>query len=79
MHDEGDVVTARDKFFSAKSNNLRFLLRSRYGWMNQYISETSKGIEVGCGTGISKEFISSKNYRVTDYADYDWLECRPQQ
>jgi len=27
--------------------------------MNEYVSEDSVGLEVGCGTGVSKEFIKA--------------------
>ena len=75
MKFEGDVGRARDYFFSATSHNLRRLLEKRFNWMNDYISEDSVGLEVGCGTGVSKEFIKSKNYIITDFADNPWLDA----
>jgi len=42
--------------------------------MNEYIGPNDKGLEVGCGTGISKEFIKSNDYIVTDFADHPWLD-----
>lgn len=74
MKGEGDVVAARRHYFESRSANLEFLLRGRYEWMNQWIPEQGQGIEIGCGTGLSREFIRSRNYKLTDYADHDWID-----
>jgi ubiquinone/menaquinone biosynthesis C-methylase UbiE len=74
MKNEGDVAGARAFFFSTKHNNLRHLLHNRYNWMNSYIKKGDKGIDLGCGSGLSKEFIKSKNFQITDFADYPWLD-----
>lgn len=73
MH-EGDVVRARDKFFSMTTQNLRFLLEKRYTWMNRYIEPGETGIEVGAGAGFSTEFIRCENYRTTDFAEHPWID-----
>lgn len=73
MH-EGDVAQAREKFFSMKTQNLRFLLEKRYTWMNHHIKAESAGIEVGAGAGFSKEFIRCENYKTTDFADHPWID-----
>jgi SAM-dependent methyltransferase len=44
--------------------------------MNKYIKNSDKGIEVGCGTGVSKFFIKNKNLRLTDYSNKDWLDVK---
>lgn len=74
MKYEGDVVRSRHYYFNGAPPNLKFLLEKRFGWMNEYIKETDHGIEVGCGTGLSKLFIKSSNYKITDYARHDWLD-----
>jgi SAM-dependent methyltransferase len=74
MKGEGDVVAARRHYFESKSANLEFLLRDRYEWMNEWIGADSQGIEIGCGTGLSREFIRSKNYKLTDYAEHEWID-----
>jgi SAM-dependent methyltransferase len=74
MKHEGDVPRARQYYFENKPNNLRFLLSERYKWMNDFIKPEDYGIEVGGGTGLSKLFINCKNFHVTDYADYEWLD-----
>lgn len=42
--------------------------------MNNYIKNEDSGIEVGCGTGLSKLFIKCRNYRITDFAENEWLD-----
>ena len=74
MKDEGNVLNARALFYSAKTKNLKFLLKNRYDWMNFYINPENIGIEIGAGTGISKEFIKCKNFKISDYAEYDFLD-----
>ncbi len=74
MQYEGDVSRARNYFFSEAPLNLKFLLKKRFDWMNEYITNTDNGIEVGCGTGLSKFFIKNANFKITDYADREWLD-----
>ena len=75
MKHEGDVERAREHFFSSSSPNLRHLLQSRFSWMNKYIPPHGRGLEVGCGTGISKEFIKAQEYIISDYAEHPWLDA----
>lgn len=75
MRREGDVASARRDYLSGRiSENLRRLLAGRYEWMNEYIEADDVGVEVGCGTGLSKQFIRAKSYYLSDLADYDWLD-----
>ena len=74
MKNEGEVGKAREYYFNGAPNNLKFLLDKRFSWMNQFIQYEQKGIEVGCGTGLSKLFIKCKDYRITDYANNEWLD-----
>lgn len=75
MRHEGDVSLARQAYLSGNiSNNLRQLLSGRYEWMNEYIGPNDVGVEVGCGTGLSKEFIRANKYYLSDLADYPWLD-----
>ena len=74
MKQEGDVAKARDYFFSNAPLNLKYLLEKRFGWMNNFLKNEDSGIEVGCGTGLSKLFIKCRNYLITDYADNEWLD-----
>lgn len=74
MKNVGDVVSARKDFLKNKPSNLAFLLGKRYLWMNNFIEPHLKGFEVGCGTGLSKQFIKSKNFMLTDYLENPWVE-----
>jgi SAM-dependent methyltransferase len=76
MKHEGDTSRARKLFYQKKSNNLYFLLKHRFTWMNDFIPQNSVGIEVGAGTGVSEEFINSNNFKTTDYADNEWLDYK---
>ena len=76
MKYEGDTLRARKIFFENPSNNLKLLLQGRYEWMNDYIKPQNIGIEVGCGMGVSKEFITNSNFKITDYADNEWLDVK---
>jgi SAM-dependent methyltransferase len=74
MRHEGDTLRARKLFFDGASKNLKELLKRRYQWMNRFIEPDDVGVEVGCGTGISKQFIRAKTFELSDVADYDWLD-----
>lgn len=76
MRDEGNVEKARKNFLNNPGNNQRFLLENRYNWMNEYINKNAEGMEVGCGTGISKWYIKSKSFLITDYTNHPWLDVK---
>ena len=65
---------ARDIYYSSKSNNTKFLLKQRFEWMNKFINENEKGIEVGSGAGFSRDFIKSKNFKLTDLGNEEHLD-----
>lgn len=72
--DPENVKKARELFLNHRPKTLGFLLEKRYSWMNSYIREEDKGIEIGCGTGLSKLFIKSKNFMITDFVDNEWID-----
>ena len=76
MRGEGDVVDARSDYSKRKSENLRWLLRSRFEWMNQYIGPDWLGVDLGCGAGFSREFIRCGKLLLTDFAQHDHLDVR---
>ncbi len=76
MSHEGDVLRARKHYFLNKNKNLKFLLKERFSWMNNFIDKDHFGIEVGCGTGLSKEFIDSNNFYISDFTDYKYLDYK---
>ena len=65
MNHEGDVIRARNYFLEKKSKNLDFLLYNRFNWMNKFIKKNDVGIEVGCGTGVSKKYIHNGTFYLT--------------
>ncbi len=70
---EGDVATARQNYLNDEPSNLQFLLEKRYQWMNEYITATERGIEIGCGTGLSKLFVRG-DYLLTDVNKNSWVD-----
>jgi SAM-dependent methyltransferase len=77
MWSEGDVVSARDRYYKSPLRNLQFLLRKRFAWMNTYIPTAAESVvEIGCGMGVSKDFILSRHLLMTDYAEHPWVEMK---
>lgn len=77
MKHEGDVVRARREFFSRRSANLRVLVEGRFAWMNRFVEPDEVGLEIGCGTGLSKRYVTRpKEIHLTDVADYEWLDFK---
>lgn len=75
MRNEGDVVSAREYFLTGKNRILYHLLRQRFSWMNNYIRTTDQTVlELGCGAGLSKQFIKSKKLILTDVAKHEWVD-----
>ena len=75
MKNEGNVQAARDYFFSGKNRVLYHLLNQRFNWMNDYIKDSDKTIiELGCGAGLSKEFIKNKKLLLTDVTAHSWVD-----
>lgn len=75
MKDEGNIKKARDNFIFRRTNNLYFLLKNRYDWIDKIIKEGDSVLEVGCGTGVSKFFIKTKcKLILSDLANYEWLD-----
>ena len=53
-----DVKSAIKMFEEKRSTNLRFLLKERFGWMNNFIGINDHGVELGSGAGFAKHFIN---------------------
>ena len=67
---------ARKFYFNSKSKNLDFLLNERYSWMNRFIVENDKGIDLGSGAGFSKFYIKNKNLKLTDLSMDDHIDIK---
>lgn len=75
VEDSINMETARENFLKRDNIVLYELVKSRYAWMNEYIRDTDKIIyEVGCGIGVSKEFITNPNVILTDVLDNPWVD-----
>ena len=61
MQQEGDVRLSINSFDKNKNKNLFALLKERFDWMNDFIQENDKGIEVGAAAGFSKLFIKNND------------------
>jgi len=69
-------LIARKNFLKGKNKNLKFLLKQRFTWMNSFIKKNWKGIEFGAGAGFSQFFIKSKNFEISDYENYKYLDFK---
>ena len=74
MRSEGDIMGARADYARRRSANLQLLLRSRFEWMNQYIAPDAWGVDIGCGAGLSKDFIRARRLLLTDFAEQTFLD-----
>ena len=75
MKHEGDVVAAREYFISGKNRVLYHLIKQRFSWMNNFIKDSDEIIiELGCGAGLSKQFIQNDKFIMTDIAEHDWVD-----
>jgi len=71
-----DTEYARKIYKSSKNKNVKYLLSNRFGWMNNHIKENDVGIEVGSGSGFTKDFIKNKNFKLTDLSSDDHLDYK---
>ncbi len=76
MNSIANTKIARDLYYSAKSQNVKFLLEKRFSWMNEYINKNDVGIEVGSGAGFTKDFINNKNFKLTDLGSDEHLDFK---
>ena len=58
---------------SERFNNLDFLLKQRYSWMNEYLNSNQKIIEIGVGAGFSELYLENRPL-FTDAVKHDWVD-----
>jgi SAM-dependent methyltransferase len=74
MKSAGDAGGARVHFLSTEPNNLTYLLRNRYGWMNRFIAPDDVVVEIGAGAGLSQKFVDSRII-LTDVEPNPWIDA----
>ena len=74
MSSEGSVSQARESFLQTRFQNLEYLLRFRYAWMNEYLKKDTVIIEVGAGTGFSPLYLEQKPILTDATKDNPWIE-----
>ena len=72
----GNVEEAVTYFNSKKNKNLFFLIKNRYEWMKKFIHENDIGLEVGAGAGLSKNFITNKSFKISDFSEGKHLDYK---
>ena len=74
MLNVGNVELARTTFINSRGNNLEFLLRKRYEWMNDYLDGKDVIYELGAGPGFSKYYINNQKIVLTDIIKFEWID-----
>ena len=74
MKNEGNVLNAREYFFSKKNKNLYYLLKNRFEWINHFINLNDICIELGSGASLLKYFLNNKNVKTSDLTSYDFID-----
>jgi SAM-dependent methyltransferase len=75
MKNEGDIHKAREYFYKKKNKNLYKLLENRYSWINKFLSEDDKILELGSGANLLKDFIDKKIY-TSDFNNNEFLDYK---
>lgn len=71
----GDIVWSREHYYKYKPTNLTWLMKKRFEWMNKYIEKDDRVLEIGCGTGVSRDFIrKDAELMLTDIVDSPWVD-----
>ena len=60
MKSIADTKTARELYYSSNSKNVKFLLKERFSWMNNFIDDGDYGIEVGSEQDFQKILLKIK-------------------
>jgi len=76
MKDVGNLAKNREYYIRTRFPNLTFLFQKRFEWMRRYIGDTDDVLEVGCGIGVTKLFLSKGNITLSDIEDNPWLDRR---
>ena len=72
LHNQ-DAMAARNYFDRHRPRNLSYLLGKRYKWMNKYLENKTRIIELGCGPGFGSYFYE-KQVVFTDIEKHPWVD-----
>ena len=61
------------RYYNKKENNLKFLVKSRYLWMNKYLIN-KKTIEIGSGSGLIKDIFPNYDITTTDIENTKYID-----
>ena len=71
------VINSTKVLKDLKNNkNLYFLIKNRFGWINDFIELNKSGIEVGAAAGFSKMFTKNKSILITDFCNDNHLDIK---
>lgn len=71
----GNAAAARKFYYGKKPANLLFLMEKRYTWMNEFIRKGDGVLELGCGIGVSRDFIrKDAKLILTDIEPHPWID-----
>jgi len=77
MKGAGDALSARAFYLSKRPRNLQYLLEKRISWIKPYLpTQAELIVEVGCGIGVTKEFIDHPALRLTDFTANPWVDLK---
>jgi SAM-dependent methyltransferase len=76
MRGPDDVAGAREAFLRHRPSNLKYLLHTRYTWVNDHLTKGANVVELGAGAGLSREFLAADNLILTDYTASNWIDLR---
>ena len=77
MRNVGNLLSARESWLMKENSNLDYLLSYRYSWMNEFIPENSRVLEIGSGFGASEGYIRDDiQLKLSDNNSNSWLQIK---
>lgn len=77
MRNVGNLLSARESWIKKENSNLDYLLSFRYSWMNEFIPENSRALEIGSGFGASEGYLRDDiQLKLSDNNSNPWLQIK---
>ncbi len=76
MRNVGDVAANREHYLTTRYPNLTYLFHKRMDWMNRHIRPGDEVLEVGCGIGVTRLFVTNGNLTLSDVEAHPWVDRR---